>query len=101
MKCPNCRQNPMTFFQFALQMIPIKTICGNCQTRLKGDMILRAAYYAALILAVFFGLRIVALKESMNWELSAVIFSIAAFVVVTILISAGFAWKFGRYVKDE
>lgn len=91
----------MTFFQFALQMIPVKTICRNCQTRLKGDIILRAAYYAALILAVFFGLRIVALKASMNWGLPEVILSIVAFVIVTILLSAGFAWKFGRYIKDE
>lgn len=100
MKCPHCQQTPLPFRQFALQMIPLKIVCRHCQRRLRGDVFLRIAYYAALVLAVLFGMRVVGLKETLGWNIPTMALVILGFVCITILLCAGLAWKFGGYVAD-
>ncbi len=99
MKCPKCKQIPLPFRQFALQMIPLKITCAHCRTRLRGDIVLRAAYYAALVLAVLFGVRVVGLKETLGWGIPTMALVILGFVIVTIALCAGLAWTFGGYLK--
>lgn len=101
MNCPNCQKPPMSFRQFAMRLVPVKAICQHCETKLQGDFFIKTAYYGALIFAVLFGLRIMNLKEMLGWDYSTVVLAVVGFVVGTVLIIGGFAWKFGNYQKDD
>ena len=91
----------MTFIKFALRMVPVKTICEHCHTRLKGDLLLRAAYYGALVFGVLFGLRVVNLREQLGWDMLTMLIAAVIFIIGIIIIVGGFAWVFAGYQRDN
>jgi hypothetical protein len=101
MKCPKCQNPPIQFVQFAVRMMPLKTNCEHCNTPLKADFFIKAAYYLSVLFAILFGLRIVDLQVTLGWGWQQVLLAVVGFIVGVVLIVSGIAWKFGQYQLDR
>ena len=101
MKCPKCHKAPLSFGQFVISNGPLKLNCSHCQTPLKGDLLLRVAYYATLIFAVLFGLRVYGFQQQGGLSIIEMMLILIGFVVMTLILKGALAWHFGNYIREK
>lgn len=101
MKCPKCHKAPLSFGQFVISNGPLRIKCTQCQASLKGDILLRVAYYATLIFAVLFGLRVYGFQQQGGLSILEMLLILVGFVVITLVLKGALAWHFGNYLVEK